>query len=84
MGSRVLGTQHCRQAGSLTGLETTLLANRLPLQDVRAWARLGSVFAAARDAGPSYASPFLFPVRRGGGASSIAPLGSPTFRVALH
>lgn len=65
MGSGVLGTQHCRQAGSSTGLETTLLASRLPLQDVRAWARLGSVFSAARDAGLSYASPFLFPVRKG-------------------
>lgn len=44
---------------------------------------MGSVFPAARDAGPSYASPFLFPVRRGGGASFLVPPGFSTFRV-LH
>lgn len=38
----------------------------------------------ARDARPSYASPFLFPVKGGGGASSLVPLGNSTFRVALH
>lgn len=41
MGSRVLGTQHCLQAGWLNGLETTLLGSHLRLQDVRTWARWG-------------------------------------------